>query len=114
MSNEQILGPIQFEGKIHMVHPEGHHATVTFKFAPGRPITVDGIESALRTAQQAVEEQGFILMGPSTFFNHVLVKEKTGRSGNFAITKDFQFDAFGMETHELPRSDVYDECDEEE
>lgn len=113
MSESPILGPIQIEASIHLVHPDGHIAKVTFGFPPGKEVSADDIEEALKKSSSAVEEQGFVLMGPDTFFNNVLVKEKTGRAGRFATPNSFQFDAFGLETLELSRTTQQDFEDDE-
>lgn len=114
MSDTKILGPLQIEANVHFIHPDGHSAKVNFTFAPGQPVTAEDIERALRKSANAVEDQGFVLMGPDTFFNHVVVKEKTGRAGRFATPSGFQFDAFGMETMELQRDTRQDFEDDDE
>lgn len=110
--SDKLLAPIQLEGAIHFVHPEGHTAKVTFTFGPGKPVTADALQRAIETASKAVAEQGFVLMGPDTFFNHVVVKEKTGQVGRFATPVAFQFEAFGVPTLELPWRDAHDEEDD--
>lgn len=111
----KVLGPIQLEAKVHCIHPEtGGSAKVRYSFSPGQPVDAAAIEKALRVAAEAVTEHGYVLMGPATFFNHVLVKEKTGRIGNFAMPADFDYDAFGLETAEAERPDIEDDDDFED
>jgi hypothetical protein len=110
----EVLGPIQLEAKVYFVNPEtGDTATATYSFPPGRPVDKEAIESAFRKSAEAVGDTGFVLMAPSTFFNHVLVREKTGRIGNFATPRDFQYDAFGLELGDANRRD-WSEDDEDE
>lgn len=115
MNDPKVLGPVTLEAKIHVINPEtGDMGVVTYNFSPGQPVTEESIEESMQAANDAVVEHGMLLMAPYTFFNHVLVKEKTGRVGNFAVPNSFHYDAFGLKTGDAPVQDCNDdECDEE-
>lgn len=111
----KVLGPVSIEAVVHLVNPEtGDTGKVTYGFSVGREVTAKDIERALRGSAEAAREHGMALMAPDTFFNHVLVKEKTGRVGNSATPSEFNYDAFGIDTADAPRrhDDVLDDDDE--
>lgn len=105
-------GPVQLEAKVHLVNPDtGAMAVVTYLFPPGRAPTEEEISKAIVEAAVAGEPHGMLPMGPRTFFNAVLVKEKTGRVGNFAVPRGMYFPE-GLVTAEY---DVYEsEYDDDE
>lgn len=109
MSDAPILGPIQIECKVHFVHPDGHLAAVTYTFPPGRAVSEEDIRRAVEKSASAVSEKDFALMGPYTFFNHVIVAEKTGRHGHFAVPASFQYDGFGLPMQEFEGDEPDDE-----
>lgn len=114
MSNDDtIIGPIQLDAHISFVNPEGAIATVKFGFAVGRPVTEEDLRRAVEVSAQRVPDD-FKLMGPDTFFNHVLVKQRTGRHGNFAVPHQMRCDWPGLEMAEGPRLPVDDEDDEDD
>ena len=114
-NDSAVLGPAQIEAKVHFVHPEtGNTAVATFGFPPGQPVTSEDIERALRKSSEAVAEHGYVLMGPNSFFNHVIVKEKTGRVGNFALPRSFDYEAFGMTVAEIEQTEDFDEAEDDE
>ena len=96
-----ITGPIEIDVKVHLLHPEtGDTAIVTYGLSPGKVPGADSIREALNASLKAGERHGMVLMGAETFFNHVLVKKKFGRVGNFATPSEFRYD------HDLPTADV--------
>ena len=107
-----VQGPVQLEAKVHLVNPDtGAQAVVTYSFPPGRAPTEEEISRAIGEAAVAGEPHGMLPMGPRTFFNAVLVKEKTGRVGNFAVPREMYFPE-GLVTAEY---DVYEsEYDDED
>jgi len=112
MSETTILGPIEIELKIHFAHPDGHTASATYSMPVGQPVSAENIETAVREALAAVAEKGFLLMGPDTFFNGVLVKRKFGRVGNFAAPAEFEYSGFGLPMQEAPRTSHVEEDEE--
>ena len=74
-----FIGPITFDATVHFIGEDGRSGKAMVCFPPGKAI---GREDVMRTISQAVALVGHLgmkPMGPNTFFNHVLVKEKTGR-----------------------------------
>lgn len=103
------------EANVHFVNPEtGDTATATYTFPPGQPVDEAAIERACRKSAEAVSDTGFVLMAPSTFFNHVIVRQKTGRIGNFATPRDFEYAAFGMPTGDANRRDWSEEDEDDD
>jgi len=117
----KVLGPIRLDAQISFIDPEtGNVATVNYGFPPGQPVSAEDIEAAMRACAEAVAKTGpYVLMGPNTFFNHVIVKAKTGRIGMFALPASFRYDAFGMEIaeadwHEYEDEEDFDDEDEDD
>lgn len=75
-----------------MVSEAGHTAKVTVGLAPGRPASAEDILRAINQAAEAGERHEMKPMAPATFFNYVLVKEKTGRVGNFATPASMEYE----------------------
>ena len=90
-------GPVQISGKIHMIrHDEKATAVVDYDFKVGQPISQDYILEAIGKAIESVPKS-FRLMDGSEFFNYVVVKEMTGRVGNFAVPQSFAWDPAELE-----------------
>lgn len=95
-----LQGPVMIEAKVHLVNPDnGSTAVVTYSFPPGRAPSAEDVAKAIAEAGNAGKKHGMAPMGPSTFFNAVLVKRKTGRVGNFALPREMDFPE-GLETVE--------------
>lgn len=115
---QPILGPIEIDVKVHVVDPvTGNSGVVTYSLSPGRVPTEDFIKKAISESYDAVKDQGLAVMAPSTFFNYVLVKNKFGRVGNFAVPGEFDY-TLDVPTADVPRSssdndDEYDDADED-
>lgn len=109
-----LQGPVMIEAKVHLVNPDnGSTAEVTYSFPPGRAPSAEDIAKAIDAAGKAGKKHGMAPMGPSTFFNAVLVKEKTGRVGNFAVPLEFGFPE-GLETVEYDYRNRDDELEDED
>lgn len=108
----KILGPIEIELKVHMAHPDGQQGVATYAMPVGQPVSADGLEIAVRSCLDAVGKHGFRLMGPDTFFNRVLIKDRTGRAGNFAVPLSMEYTGFGLEMQELDRVRGHEDEDE--
>jgi hypothetical protein len=92
MSREQLIGPFTIDVKVHVgSDSEGTIGAVTVGLAPGQVPTAEAIYRAIGQALSALPESYALLEGDE-FFNKVLVKEKTGRNGNFATPSSFDFD----------------------
>lgn len=88
-----VIGPITLEAKVHFAKDdEGLIGSANVGLAPGQPATVEALHRAVGQTFAALPE-GFRLLTPDEFFNKVLVKEKTGRTGNFATPASFHYDA---------------------
>ena len=114
---QTVQGPVQLEAKVHLVNPDtGAMAVVTYSFPPGRAPTEEEISNALDEAAAAGVPHDMMLMGPHTFFNAVLVKEKTGRVGNFAVPRGMYFPEglVTAEYHPSYGSEFDDDLDDEE
>lgn len=89
----KFIGPIQLEAKVSIACEAGT-ATVTYSFPPGQPVSEEMLLFAmgkclLSTQQQLPDAE---LMPAFEFFNEVLIPEKTGKVGNFALPKHFEYD----------------------
>lgn len=91
-SDKKFIGPVTFDAIVHLISEDGRSAKVTVGLAPGGSITRDDVLRAIGQAAEAGEDHGMKPMGPETFFNHVLVKEKTGRIGNFAVPSSMYYE----------------------
>jgi len=109
-----FLGPITLNAVVHLMSPEGHTAEVSIGLAPGRPVDAAAITRAIRQAAEAGAEHGMKPMGPATFFNHVLVKAKTGRVGQFATPDSMQYELdTGVIEYEPEEADDDEDEDDE-
>lgn len=87
-----MIGPFTFEIFLHVVNEEaGATGKVVLSTAPGRIPTEEDLHRLFGKALAALPE-GFRLMDGEEFFNRVLVKEHTGREGNFAVPAACNFD----------------------
>jgi hypothetical protein len=116
MSKTKFVGPVTLEAVVHLVSEEGHTAKVTVGLAPGIPVTADDLLGAINQAARAGEKHSMKPMAPSTFFNHVLVKETTGRVGNFATpaSMEYELESGVIEYRDEPADDDDDFLDEDE
>lgn len=115
MSNEPFIGPVTFDAVVHLVSEDGRVARVTVGLAPGRPVDREAILHAISQAAAAGEQHDMKPMGPDTFFNHVLVKEKIGRVGNFATPSEMYYELeSGTIEYRPNHDDEYDFEDEDE
>lgn len=91
-----VIGPITLEAKVHVANDEdGTIGAATVGLAVGQPITLEALHRAVGQTLSALPD-GYRLLSPSEFFNRVLVKEKTGRVGNFATPASFSYDAVAL------------------
>lgn len=87
-----IVGPITLEAKVHFAKDdEGLIGSANVGLSPGQPVTIEGLHRAVGQTLAALPD-GCRLLTPDEFFNRVLVKEKTGRNGNFATPASFDYD----------------------
>ena len=89
-----MIGPIQIEAKIHF-RIAGGNAAVTVGLGVGEPVTEQDLLAAVGKAITRLREQfdEVELLDADTFFNDVLVVEKTGQRGRFALPVHFSYDA---------------------
>lgn len=93
---EVIVGPVQLVAKVSVVTGDGRMASVDVDLAPGKPPSRAHLLAAIGRvlASQPVQALGARLMHCDEFFNDVCVSNVTGgRRGNFAVPRDFSFDA---------------------
>lgn len=87
-----IIGPITLEAKVHVANDEENMiGAATYTLPVGRAITAEDMHRAIGGVLAAMPE-GWRLLDGNEFFNKVLVKEKTGRAGNFAVPADMDYD----------------------
>lgn len=93
-----MIGPVQIEAKIHF-RIGGQLGTATYEFPVGQPVTEQDILAAIGKSLTSVREQldECELLDADTFFNAVLVAEKTGRRGKFALPHEFDYDTLKLE-----------------
>jgi hypothetical protein len=105
MNNNRMIGPVTFEMKVHFGNGDLIGAA-TCGLAPGRvPTEQDIMELIGQTLKTIPADQDFELLSASDFFNKVIVKEKVGRVGNFAVPADFEYDTKHLaELSEVARS----------
>lgn len=112
---EQLIGPFTIDVKVH-VAGENTIGAVTVGLSPGKVPTLESIQRAIGQAIAALPPEYHLLNGDD-FFNKVLVKEKTGRIGNFATPSSFLYDvdalAASARAAYVPESKQDDEEDEE-
>lgn len=87
-----MIGPFTIDIKIHVQsEKEGTIGSVTYGLSPGRVPTREDFIRGIGAALAALPD-GYSLLNGDDFFNKVLVKEKTGRVGNFAVPGDCCYD----------------------
>lgn len=93
-----MIGPVQLEAKIHFRIGD-QLGCVTYSFPVGEPVTEQDLLVAIGKSLTSVREQldQCELLDAQTFFNAVLVAEKTGRRGNFAAPSSFDYDTLKLE-----------------
>jgi hypothetical protein len=90
--SEKLLGPFTVDVKVHIANDEdGTIGAATVGLAPGKVPTLEAFHRAIGQTLAAMPD-GYRLLTGGEFFNQVLVKEKTGRRGNFAVPASFNYD----------------------
>lgn len=88
MSDFQLQVPVEFSGKIMLVHGDGEVAEITYGFPMGVIPTKKEVEKAiaeaLEQAKEAMPERNFRLPSKREYFDYIMV-EKTGTSQRFAM-----------------------------
>ena len=112
-----VVGPITLEAKVHFTKPDTNViGSATVGLGVGEPVTLEALHRAVGQTLAALPE-GCRLLDPSEFFNKVLVKEKTGRTGNFATPASFHYDADALavagRAAYTPEPETDDEGDDE-
>ena len=82
-------------------------AKVTFGLSPGKVPNDNDILIAIGAALKAVRESlpDVSLMSSKDFFNRVLVKEKTGRIGHFAVPSSMEYDVADLAARAIAAAD---------
>jgi hypothetical protein len=117
--SEQLIGAFTIDVKVHVENKaEGTIGAVTIGLAPGKVPTLEALHRAVGQTLSALPK-GYELLGGEDFFNKVLVKEKTGRIGNFATPSSFLYDvealaAAGRAAYTPEPDDADDEPEDEE
>lgn len=94
---KKILGPLVFEVKVHLSNAkDGLDGEASYQFPVGRIPDRKAVLRAIGKTLQAVNDAGLQLMPPDAFFNGVVVKKATGRTGKFAVPAEFEYDADGL------------------
>lgn len=89
----QMIGPVQFEAKVYVMEKDGNReGAVTVSFSAGQLPQLEALHRFIGEALETVGDD-FRLMTPHEFWNGVLIKEKIGHTGNFAVPHDFEYDA---------------------
>lgn len=86
----KFVGPITLEAKVHFTDGESL-GCATVGLAPAHPVTVETLYWAIGQTLKALPE-GYVLLDAENFFNQVLVREKTGQAGNFAVPAPCDYD----------------------
>lgn len=104
MTNK-FIGPIQFDAKVTL-KIGNRIATVTVGMTPGRAVSEQDIYAAIGKALTGAREQmdGAELLNAKDFFNAVLVEELTGRKGNFALPREYDYNVAELEAAALAAS----------
>lgn len=93
-----MIGPITLEAKVHFaIDSDNVIGSASVGLTPGQPVTLEALHHAIGQTLAALPE-GSRLLTPDEFFNRVLVKEKTGHVGYFALPSDFYYDAEALAT----------------
>lgn len=92
ISADRVIAPVTLEVRVHIVNDDtGQIGSAVVGLSPGRPVTRQALYRAIGQTLAAIPT-GFRLAPPDDFFNKVLIKEKTGRVGNFATPSSFHYD----------------------
>lgn len=93
MSNKtSVLGPFTLEAKVYFTDEAGSViGSANVGLSVGRVPDEAAIMRAIGQTLAAIGDE-YRLLPAGDFFNKVLVKEKTGRAGNFAIPASFSYD----------------------
>lgn len=95
--SKQVIGPFTVDIKVHLGNEEDRTiAGVTVGLSRGSVPTEQDIHRAIGQALAAMPE-GFALLSGGDFFNKVVVKEKFGRAGNFAVPSEWNYDVEALE-----------------
>jgi Flp pilus assembly protein CpaB len=86
----KFIGPITLGAQVHFAKGD-LIGSATVGLPPGKPVTEEAIERTIGKALAALPK-GSRLLTADEFFNRVLVKEKTGQVGNFALPSSFDYD----------------------
>lgn len=87
-----MIGPITLEAKVHFaIDDDNVIGSANVGLSVGEPVTLEALHRAVGQTLEALPANARLLT-PDEFFNKVLVKEKTGRVGKFAIPSSFQYD----------------------
>lgn len=89
MSKKQIIGPVTLEARVHFACDD-KIGYATYGLSPASPVTGDRLVEVVKNVLKALPE-GARLLEPDEFFNLVLVPEKTGQRGNFAVPAGFHY-----------------------
>lgn len=89
--NSRILGPATLSIFLHFIDDKGQTCKVEYSAAPGRLPTEADLHKAIGASQAAVPAE-FRLMDGGEFLNLVVIKEKFGKTGNFAAPDSFLYD----------------------
>jgi len=89
-----MIGPVQIEAKVHFVVDDNQLGCAVVGLTVGNAVTEAEILHAIGQTLTAAKQQfaKVELMDANTFFNAVVVAERTGRRGRFAVPASFQFD----------------------
>lgn len=93
-----MFGPVTFEMKVHVINENGDTGYTACTLARGQLPAVEEIHRLIGESLAATNggESPFRLMEGEEFFNRVIVKELTGRKGNFAIGRDDEYDTTAL------------------
>lgn len=86
----KIIGPLMIEAKVYFATKDSM-GSATVGLGIGQPVSVEDIYRAIGQTLAALPKN-YRLLTPDEFFNRVVVKEKTGRFGNFAVPASFKYD----------------------
>ena len=86
-----ILGPIVLKGFVHFTDGQGVFGFAEVGLSPGAVPTEERLVRAMGNTLAAIPE-GCRLLNADEFFNQVLVKERTGRVGKFALPGSMDYD----------------------
>ena len=90
----KMIGPVTFSMKVHFGNQQEQLiGSVNCDLAAGRVPDEKAVMEMIGEALNALpDDKDLELLSPSDFFNNVIIKEKFGRKGNFAVPNDFTYD----------------------